>query len=76
MELNEARDKLPLGLNPLPNGDVRYVPVNVAVIDRDGNVAQQAAEGQNQGAGQGEGTEEGDENGQQQRTLRLVATKD
>lgn len=77
MELNEARDKLPLGLNPLPNGDVRYVPVNVAVIDRDGNVVQQAAEGQNQGAGQGDGDNPSEENDEtQERRLRLVATQD
>jgi HK97 family phage portal protein len=75
MELNEARDKLPLGLNPLPNGDVRYVPVNTAIIDRDGNVIQQAAEGQNQGAGEGEDADDGNED-EQQRTLRLVSTKD
>jgi HK97 family phage portal protein len=79
VEVNEARERLPLALDPIEGGDVRYVPVNVAVIDRQGNVIQ-AATGQNPGAGQGEGEETPEESGEdtevQERQLRLVATKD
>jgi HK97 family phage portal protein len=57
IEVNEARVRLPLGLNPLPNGDVRYVPVNMAIIDRQGNVVVQAATGQNAGTGENGGTQ-------------------
>ena len=47
------------------------------VVDRDGNVVQQAAEGQNQGAGQGDGDNPSEENDEtQERRLRLVATQD
>ena len=51
VEINEARDRLPLGLNPIVGGDVRYVPVNMAIVDRDGNIIHQAATGQPQPAG-------------------------
>jgi len=46
LEINEYRERLPLGLNPINGGDVRYVPVNMAMVDRDGNIIQQAADGQ------------------------------
>jgi HK97 family phage portal protein len=46
IEINEYRALLPLGLNPIEGGDVRYVPVNMAIVDRDGKVIQQAATGQ------------------------------
>lgn len=53
IEIDEFRERVPLGLNPLPNdaGQVRYVPVNMAIVDRAGNVVQ-AAQGQNEGVGQ------------------------
>lgn len=47
MEIDEAREVLPFRLNPLGKaGQCRTVPVNMALIDRDGNVVQ-AASGQN-----------------------------
>jgi hypothetical protein len=46
MTINEGRELLPFGLNPLKAGDVRMVPVNMALVDEDGNVVQQAASGQ------------------------------
>jgi HK97 family phage portal protein len=46
IEINEYRDRMPLGLNPVKGGDVRYVPVNMAMVDRDGNIIAQAATGQ------------------------------
>lgn len=49
--INEARERLPLGLNPIPGGDVRMVPVNYAMVDRDGNVVQ-AATGQPNNTGE------------------------
>jgi hypothetical protein len=72
--VNEYREYLPLNLNPLPGdaGDVRYVPVNMAIVDLAGNVVQQAATGQNQGAG--EGTTEDDEQPESERSIRLVAS--
>ncbi len=48
VEINEARDRLPLGLNPIDGGDVRYVPVNMAIVDRSGKIIHQAATGQPQ----------------------------
>ena len=49
LEINEARVRF-FQVNPIPGGDVRLVPVNMAMVDRDGNVVQ-AATGQNAGAG-------------------------
>jgi HK97 family phage portal protein len=49
IEINEYRERIPLDLNPIEGGDVRYVPVNMAIVGRDGKVIQQAATGQNQG---------------------------
>jgi len=46
IEINEYRALLPLGLNPIEGGDVRYVPVNMAIVDRSGEIIQQAATGQ------------------------------
>lgn len=46
MTVNEGRERLPLSLNPIKGGDVRMVPVAYAMVDSDGNVAQQAATGQ------------------------------
>lgn len=51
VEINEVRDRLPLGLNPIEGGDVRYVPVNMAIVDRAGNIVHQAATGQPQPGG-------------------------
>lgn len=57
MRVNEARDLFPLRLNPLGRGgEVRTVPVNMAMVDDEGNVVH-AATGQNPtqpGAGEGE----------------------
>ncbi|MCR5875160.1 phage portal protein [Phenylobacterium sp. J426] len=44
LEINEARVRY-YGVNPIPGGDVRMVPVNMALVDRDGRVIQ-AATGQ------------------------------
>ncbi|MFN3585176.1 phage portal protein [Phenylobacterium sp.] len=44
LEINEARVRY-FGVNPIPGGDVRMVPVNMALVDRDGRVVQ-AATGQ------------------------------
>jgi HK97 family phage portal protein len=52
-EINEVREWA-FQANPIPGGDVRLVPVNTAMVDRDGNVVQ-AATGQNQGTGQEQG---------------------
>ena len=49
LEVNEARDRLPLALSPIEGGDVRYVPVNTATVDRKGNIVMQNATGQPQG---------------------------
>lgn len=49
IEINEYRERLPLDLNPIDGGDVRYVPVNMAIVDRSGKIIVQAATGQNQG---------------------------
>ncbi len=46
LEINEYRERLPLSLNPVAGGNVRYVPVNMAMVGRDGKVIQQAASGQ------------------------------
>lgn len=48
LEVNEARDRLPLALSPIEGGDVRYVPVNTATVDRQGNIIAQNATGQPQ----------------------------
>jgi len=64
--INEGRERLPLALNPIPGGDVRLVPVNVAMVDANGNILQQAADGQPNNTG--ERDEDAEERG-----LRLVA---
>jgi HK97 family phage portal protein len=46
MTVNEGRERLPLGLNPVKGGDVRMIPVNFALVDDNGVVVQQAAAGQ------------------------------
>ncbi|WP_052764131.1 phage portal protein [Microvirga massiliensis] len=78
IEVNEARERLPLGLSPLEQGgDVRLVPVNFAIVDRQGNVIQQAATGQNQGTGQGGQNEDEDEQrAARERSLRLAVNND
>lgn len=57
MEIDEAREVMPFRLNPLgKGGQVRTVPVNMAIFDREGNVVH-AASGQNPtqpGAGEDE----------------------
>jgi HK97 family phage portal protein len=65
--INEYRALLPLGLNPIEGGDVRYVPVNMAIVDSEGNVIQQAATGQPGNDGQTEKPPE------PERSLRLVS---
>lgn len=45
LEINEARVRY-FQVNPIPGGDVRLVPVNMAMVDRDGNIVGQAAVGQ------------------------------
>jgi len=67
IEINEYRALLPLGLNPIDGGDVRYVPVNMAIVDRDGKITVQAATGQPGNDGETERPPE------PSRGLRLVA---
>lgn len=57
MTVNEARERF--GLNPVEGGDVRLTPVNMAMVDEDGEIVAQPAAGQpnNDGTGQGAGTE-------------------
>lgn len=45
MEINEGRERL--SLNPREGGDVLLVPVNMAMVDRKGNVVVHTAAGQN-----------------------------
>jgi HK97 family phage portal protein len=45
--INEARERVPLGLNPLAKGgDVRYLPTSFALVDEDGEIRQLGATGQ------------------------------
>jgi HK97 family phage portal protein len=67
IEINEYRALLPLGLNPIDGGDVRYVPVNMAIVDRSGEIIQQAATGQPNNDGKTEVKPE------PARSLRLVS---
>lgn len=70
MEINEGREVLPFRLNPYGRaGEVRTVPVNMALVDRQGNVVH-AATGQNPtnpGAGEAESPDNNADKG-----LRLV----
>jgi HK97 family phage portal protein len=70
MEIDEAREVMPFRLNPLGKaGQCRTVPVNMALVDRQGNVVQ-AASGQNAtnpGAGEDESPDNNADKG-----LRLV----
>lgn len=45
LEINEARERF-FQVNPIPGGDVRLVPVAMAMVDRDGKIVAQAATGQ------------------------------
>lgn len=53
MEVNEGRERLPLGLNPIAGGDVRLVPVNTALVDREGKVVAMGVTGQLNNDGKG-----------------------
>ena len=47
MTVNEGRERLPMGLNPMTKGgDVRLLPVNYALVDEKGEITQLAAKGQ------------------------------
>lgn len=46
VSVNEARERLPLGLQPIKGGDVRLVPVGYAVVDQNGDLVEQMANGQ------------------------------
>ncbi len=47
MTINEARERIPLGLNPIQNGgDVRYLPTSYAIVDPDGKIRQLGTDGQ------------------------------
>lgn len=63
MEVNEGRERM--SLNPVEGGDVRTVPVNMAIVDRTGRVVAYTANGQNNNDGM---TPSG-------RALRLVSTQ-
>lgn len=70
MEVDEARELMPYALNPLGKaGEVRTVPVNMALVDRQGNVVH-AATGQNP-TNPGAGEEESPDNNAD-KGLRLV----
>jgi hypothetical protein len=52
VSINEARVRLPLGLQPIKGGDVRLIPTNFAIVDEEGDLVMQAAEGQMGNTGQ------------------------
>jgi hypothetical protein len=52
MTFNEGRERLPLGLNPVKGGDKRMVPVNMALVDEQGEIVAIAANGQANNDGQ------------------------
>jgi HK97 family phage portal protein len=52
MTFNEGRERLPLGLNPVKGGDKRMVPVNMALVDEQGEIVAIAANGQPNNDGQ------------------------
>jgi len=53
--IDEARERVPLGLNPLGKdiGDVRYLPTSFALVKADGKIEQLGASGQANNDGQG-----------------------
>lgn len=71
--INEAREMLQK--NPVKGGNVFFVPVNMAIMDEDGAIVQQAATGQTSGNEETENDPQGGDDAGL-KGLRLVANRD
>ena len=69
MMINEARERL--SLNPIEGGDKLLIPVNMALMDEDGKITQQAAAGQMGAPGAQQAVQP--DNGERAKLLKLVS---
>lgn len=72
VSVNEGRTRLPLGLQPIPGGDVRFIPVNYAVVDENGDLVEQMANAQPGNTGQAPVPNQPQANPAPKRELRVV----